>query len=253
MLILLPPSETKKDGGSAGSRLQLSELRFPSLRPARLSAVAELRALARNAHTMMDALKLGAGQSPEVQRNKTIGSSPTMAAMDRYTGVLYDAFEARSLGSDARQFAARHVAIHSALFGLIGAADHIPAYRLSHDSRLPKHSLKRLWREPIANVLGEYPGLILDLRSQAYVGLGPTSGCGDARFVHLVAEGSDGERRALNHFNKKGKGAFVRSLVTASIDHPNVDSLVAWAAANGIDLRRRENGDLELAVHNSSN
>ena len=60
-----------------------------------------------------------------------------MPAIDRYTGVLFDALDAPSLDADAREFARETVVVHSALFGLVGALDEIPAYRLSHDSRLP--------------------------------------------------------------------------------------------------------------------
>src|SRR5690606_5399876 len=99
----------------------------------------------------------------EVDRNRALRHSPVMAAMDRYTGVLYEALDAPSLSATARAFASHHVVIQSALFGLLGAADPIPVYRLSHDSRVPGHPLGRTWREPIAHALANLPGLILDL------------------------------------------------------------------------------------------
>ena len=113
--------------------------------------------------------------------------------------------------------------IHSALFGLVRAGDPIPAYRLSHDSRLPGIGLRRLWAGPIGAVLADLPGLVLDLRSESYVHLGPAPG---AWFVRVVSPSG----RALNHFNKYGKGEFIRALIESGIDHPDVDSLLAWAA-----------------------
>lgn len=245
MLLLLPPSETKRDGGTDGATLDLATLGFPELTPQRRAVIAATRRLARNLSTMASALKLGPSQHFELIRNRQLGSSPIMPALDRYTGVLYDALDAESLSAAERAFADRHVVIHSAMFGLVGAADPIPAYRLSHDSRLPDLSLKKIWREPISRVVAPVGGLVLDLRSEAYVELGPAPG---AYFLRVVAEGADGQRRALNHFNKKGKGEFLRAVVRAGIDHPHVESLLDWAASNGVSLGLGAPGELELVV-----
>ncbi len=168
-----------------------------------------------------------------------------MPALDRYTGVLYDAFDAAALLPVSRSFAHEHVVIHSAMFGLVRAADPIPAYRLSHDSRLPAVSLKKAWRGAISAELVAQPGLVLDLRSEAYRELGPAP---RAVFVRVVARGGDGTRRALNHFNKKGKGEFVREIVECGIPHPNVESLLGWAHERGIELVHGLPGELELTV-----
>lgn len=245
MLILLPPSETKRDGGSVDSALDLATLGFSSLTATRRTVLAATRRLSRNVASMAEALKLGPSQHFEVIRNRQLGTSATMPALDRYTGVLYDALDSASLAQAERAFADAHVVIHSALFGLLRACDAIPAYRLSHDSRLPAMPLKKTWREPIAAELARYPGFVLDLRSEAYVGLGPAAG---AVFLRVVALGADGQRRALNHFNKKGKGEFLRALIAAQIDHPDVDSLVEWAQSVGIRLSQGAPGELQLEV-----
>lgn len=251
MLILLPPSETKRDGGADGRVLVPARLSFPELAAARRSVAAELRALARNLKTMATALKLSTGQHHELLRNRVFGTAPTMPAMDRYTGVLYDAFAAETLPAEAREFAADHLVIHSALFGLLGAGDLIPPYRLSHDSRLPTRPLKKHWRAPIATVLEGYEGLILDLRSESYVALGPAPLRAGSWFLRVVAEGSDGKKRALNHFNKKGKGEFARAIVVAGVDHPDAESLLRWAADAGFTLGYGAAGELELVVANT--
>jgi len=195
---------------------------------------------------MASALKLGPSQQFEIDRNRAVRSAVAMPALELYTGVLYDAFEVQSLDGAARAFADSHVVIHSALFGLLRASDLVPPYRLSHDSRLPDLSLKKHWRAPVSAALAAHDGLILDLRSEAYVELGPAPE--GALFLRVVAEGTDGRRRALNHFNKKGKGEFTRALVTSGIDHPDVDSLLDWAAGAGIRLTRAAPGELELVV-----
>jgi cytoplasmic iron level regulating protein YaaA (DUF328/UPF0246 family) len=249
VLVLLPPSETKRDGGTPGSRLDLASLSFPELRPQRRAALAELRALSRNVSLARQALKLGDTQRFEIDRNRAISTSPTMPAIDRYTGVLYDGLDAASLSADARRFVLQNVAIHSALFGLTLGGEPIPAYRLSHDSRLQKTRMKSLWSEPVARVLASRPGLLLDLRSEAYVELGEAPQRTDSVFVRVVTESAEGKRRALNHFNKRGKGEFLRALAEhgdAGID--SVDALLRWAAGRGIRLVAGASGELDLVV-----
>ena len=197
---------------------------------------------------MSSALKLGVSQQFEITRNRELRSSPTIAALERYTGVLYDAFDVGTLDVSARQFAGDHLLIHSAMFGLLGADDPIPAYRLSHDSKLPALSLKKLWREPISAALAASEGVILDLRSEAYVELGPAPGGPGIAFLRVVSDSADGHRRALNHFNKKGKGEFVRALCEAAIDHQSIESVIEWCAGAGIRLEHAPEGELNLIV-----
>lgn len=247
MLVILPPSETKAEGGTA-DRLDLKALRFPELTTRRRPLIAAVRTLARDPEAAMKALKIGPKLRGEVERNRTVGTSPTMPALERYTGVLFDPLLAGQLSDQQRAFAAEHIVIHSALFGLVGAQDLIPAYRLSHDSRVPGHPLKKHWRAVIEGVLSKQPGLILDLRSEAYVELGPAPARDGSYFVRVVAEDASGQKRALNHFNKKGKGEFVRALLQQGVDFGDVDALLEWAARAGIRLQIAGAGELELVV-----
>ena len=245
MLLLLPPSETKRDGGDAAP-LDLASLSFPELGPQRRAALAALRTLSRSVSGSLDALSLGPALRHEVDRNRAVRTSPTMPAIDRFTGVPYDGLDAATLPAAEREFAADHVLIHSALFGLVRAGDRIPAYRLSHDSRLPGLSLRKHWRDAVAGALAAQPGLVLDLRSESYANLGPAPE--SAMYVRVVSENASGRRTALNHFNKKGKGEFARAVITAGIDHGTVDDLVAWAPSAGIRLEPGLRGELELVV-----
>ncbi len=247
MLILLPPSETKREGGIVGSRLALRELGFPSLDAARRAALAALEELARDPEASATALRLGPTQAYEAARNRVVRCSATLPALDRYDGVLYDALDASSLPETARAFAHEHLAIASALFGLTRALDPIPAYRLSADSRLPGVPLKHHWAPPIAAALETHEGLVLDLRSEAYAALGPAPRRPHALFLRVVTE-EGGRRRALNHFNKAGKGRLVRAMLLAGIVHPDAESLLAWAAGEGIRLEPGAPGELDLVV-----
>jgi cytoplasmic iron level regulating protein YaaA (DUF328/UPF0246 family) len=246
MLLVLPPSETKRDGGVDDTALDISALGFPALTPLRRRAVAALRTLSRSVAASTSALGLGATQRFEIDRNRQLGSSPTLPAIERYTGVLYDGLGIESMTPAERAFADAHVVITSALFGLLRASDPIPAYRLSHDSKLPGMSLRTHWRGAVSAVLAAHEGLVLDLRSESYTALGPTPGT--ALYVRVVSENAAGRRVALSHFNKKSKGEFVRALASAGIRHDTLESLLDWTTAAGIRLEPGAPGELELVV-----
>ena len=235
MLLLLPPSETKRAGGSAGA-LELDRLRFPELRAVRDRVLTAAIAVADDVEASMHALRLSPRQAHEVDRNRELRRSPTLPAIERYTGVLFDALDAASLDVATRRFAGEHLAVHSALFGLVGAEDLIPAYRLSHDSRLPELRMKLLWRAPIAAALERRAGLIVDLRSEGYADLGPAPSRDDSVYLRVVSADASGRRRALNHFNKRAKGLFTRALLRERREFTSVNELVTWARNAGFTM-----------------
>lgn len=233
MLFLLPPSETKRPGGEPDSRLALASLRFPGLTAARRTVLDAVAELAHDHDASVAALKLGPKQHHEVAKNRVLETSALLPAVDRYTGVLYDALDAGSLDAAARAHLGRHVAIHSAVLGPVGALDGIPDYRLSHDSRLPGVRLKNVWADAVTEALAAEEGLILDGRSQGYAALGPVP---RAVWLEVVAEDGNGRRRALNHFNKHAKGELARAFAVSGENPASVDELVAWGAAHGFRL-----------------
>lgn len=247
MLILLPPSETKRSGGDQAP-LDHDRLALPSLRTQREAVLTALEALSRDAAAAARVLKLGTRRRDEIEANARVRTSPTMAAVDRYTGVLHDALDAASLDPAARRWLGRHVMIHSAPLGPVGALDPIPAYRLGAGVSLPGiPPLRRLWADAVTTALdGRGARFIVDLRSEAYVALGPLPPSVPAVYLRVVTEGADGVTRALNHFNKHAKGALVRRLAE---DRPRVNSLagfVSWADAAGLRVRAGKPGELEL-------
>ncbi|MGO4536896.1 YaaA family protein [Leifsonia sp. 2MCAF36] len=251
MLILLPPSETKRDGG-AGSPLALGRLRFPSLHAVRRDVVGAVVALSADHADSVRALKLGPKQTGEVERNRTVRSAPTMRALERYTGVLYDALDAGSLSDVEWAVAAESVVVQSALLGLIGAADEVPAYRLSFDSRLSLErgaaSLKKRWAAAGGAALAERDDLLLDLRSEGYAALAPLPDREGAHYVRVLARDDNGHVRALNHFNKQAKGLLTRALIEAGASFRSTAELLRWAADEGYELRAAADGSRELEL-----
>ncbi len=248
MQILLPPSETKRAGGT-GRPLALEALSFASLTDTRRDLVAAVLELSAHHDQAARALKLGATSAAvELERNRALMASGTMPAIERYTGVLYDALDVHSLPAPARRRASTSLVVHSALFGLLRADDPIPAYRLSHDSMLPARPLKHAWGDAISTELAALPTPIIDLRSAGYAALGALPDVSGAVGVSVVALGDDGVARALNHFNKKGKGEWVRALLMAGALPRSISTLCSRSTELGWPLRRVDERLLELIV-----
>ena len=108
MLILLPPSETKRDGGT-GLPLDMSRLSWADEQTdARTRVTAALVALAQKPTACAAALKLSPKQLDEVTRNQQLLTSPTMPAIDRFTGVLFDGLDAAFIRTGQPPHAVTH-------------------------------------------------------------------------------------------------------------------------------------------------
>ncbi|MEJ1088830.1 peroxide stress protein YaaA [Microbacterium sp. Mu-80] len=244
MKILLPPSETKHTGG-VGAPLQLDALALPALRPQRVAVVDALIALSDDLAEAQRVLKLSDRQLGDIEHNRMLRTAPTMPAIDRYTGVLYDALDAGGMDVTSRRWLSEHVLIHSAPFGPVGALDPIPAYRLAAGTSLPGiPPLRRHWAAATSTALSD-AGFVLDLRSEAYAALGPIPASVASAYVRVVTESG----RALNHFNKKAKGELVRALAVTRPRARTEPGLLRWAQEQGIHLQRSAAaGELELVV-----
>lgn len=230
VLVILPPSETKSDGGS-GAPLDLDALCFPELTPVRTRIATALVELAADLDASQKALGLGKTQCSEVDRNADLWHSPTRPAIERYTGVLYDALEYHSLTRASKAKAAQRLAIGSALFGVVRATDMIPAYRLSGGSQLPElPTLTALWKPDLTTALDAVDDFVVDLRSGIYRQLGPVR---DAVTATVMTEGADGSRKVVSHFNKHYKGLIARELVRTRRTVGDINALAAVLADAG--------------------
>ncbi|EHI11008.1 peroxide stress protein YaaA [Mycolicibacterium thermoresistibile] len=247
MLVLLPPSETKRAGGD-GAPLSLESLGFPTLSPLRRALIDELVALAADRPAARRALGISAAKDAEIDRNAELWSSPTLPAVERYTGVLYDALDIGSLRGATAARARSRLAVGSALFGLLRADDPVPAYRLSAGSKLPgSGTLASRWRPLLEPVLAEVAAhqLVIDLRSGAYAGLGRVQ---DAVRVSVVTDDGAGQRRVVSHFNKAHKGRLARILATSRAEPDDAESVAAIARKSGLKVECHDDGDLTLIV-----
>ena len=236
MLILLPPSEGKT-APATGKRLALSGLSFPELAATRRAVMESLIALSDGPATKArSTLGISARQDDELERNRALRTAPTAPAGEIYSGVLYDALGLATLDARSRKRAASDLAIASALFGLLRVTDPIPAYRLSADTTLPGVGrLATAWREPVATAIQEAAGkgLVLDLRSSAYVALGPVpEDLAERTAIARVFQQKGSKRTIVSHHNKATKGRLVRALL-AEPKPRTVDDLAGALGAAG--------------------
>ncbi|HSU09489.1 MAG TPA: peroxide stress protein YaaA [Pseudonocardia sp.] len=247
MLVLLPPSETKHAGGD-GPPLASAALSFPELDPLRKELVDELVELAGDVPASRAALGLSPRQDEEVSRNVTLWSAPTLPALRRYTGVLYDALDAGSLRGAAAARAGARLMVGSSLFGLLRATDPVPAYRLSAGSALPgRPTLAARWRPLLDPVLAELVATqtVVDLRSGSYAALGRVPG---AVTVNVLSERPDGSRSVVSHFNKAHKGRLARALAVTRAEPSDAAGVAAVARRAGMRVERCGTTHLDVIV-----
>ncbi|KDN23773.1 peroxide stress protein YaaA [Amycolatopsis rifamycinica] len=246
MLVLLPPSETKADGGRGGP-LDLDALSFPELNPTRAKLADALTELAADVPASIAVLGLTERQAGEVARNARLWRSPTMPALRRYTGVLYDALDVKSFTRAGLEKAHRRLAVTSSLFGVVSATDPIPAYRLSGGTALPSLGpVRGLWKPVLEPVLKGVEGLVVDLRSGTYAAFAKLRP--DAVTVRVVTESAHGERVTVSHFNKAYKGRLARVLVTTRAEPSTVDQLVKVIRKAGLVVERTGDHALDLVT-----
>jgi cytoplasmic iron level regulating protein YaaA (DUF328/UPF0246 family) len=207
---------------------------------------AALSTLADDVPASLSVLGLSERQVDEVERNAELWDSPTTPALERYTGVLYDALDVGSLSPDERKRAGERFAVASALFGLVRGSDPIPAYRLSAGNRLPGLGpLSQTWRPALEPALHALDDTVIDLRSGAYAALATAAG---AIEVRVVSENSQGKRKVVSHHNKAHKGKLARVLAQATPEPSGIEDLRAVATEAGMRVERETNRRLCVVV-----
>jgi cytoplasmic iron level regulating protein YaaA (DUF328/UPF0246 family) len=235
MFLLLPPSETKAIGGS-GPPLDLDSLTFPTLRATRRHLIDALVGVCADLPVARRALSVAPTKDAEIFATAALQSVGTMPALQRYTGVLYDALDLMSLGPAARKRADERILITSALFGMLGATDLVPAYRLSAGSRLPGlPGIAAYWRPELSVVVKELTAPVVDLRSGAYAAFAPVPG---AIGVRVMTEDAAGGRTVVSHFSKATKGLLARALIASRADIGDVAAVVKVGRKAGLRVER---------------
>jgi cytoplasmic iron level regulating protein YaaA (DUF328/UPF0246 family) len=215
-LILLPPSEGKAAGGdgphwSPGSMtIDLDPQRREVLRALKHAMAADeasrKKILAVTGTTLVRA----------TEANRRAAAASTMPAIERYTGVLYDALDHASMSATERKRLRASVVIFSGLWGLVMPADPISDYKLKMGASLPPMGmLSRWWRDTLTARLLALAGTraIWNLLPNEHAAAWAPPPELEQWTVRFLDRRADGSLTAVSHDNKSLKGALVRHLV----------------------------------------
>ena len=245
MRILLPPSEGKNPGGR-GTPLARRRRRQPidDSRDLVLQSLAELLAGPDAARALLLPDSVAAGA---LEDNRRVATAPTMPALERYAGIVYDGLFLQPLSDDARALAHRELLIFSGLFGVLRGGDPIPAYRVPAKAWLPGLGvLSTFWRPRLEVLMPALldRGPLIDLRSSDYAAMwqpaGRSSRAGRLISVRVLSPRPDGSLGVISFASKLAKGRLAAALLERRAAGQPVqdvaDVAAAWAAAGGSDL-----------------
>ncbi len=243
-LILLPPSEGKAEGG-AGPAWMTGTLVFPELDDRRARVMAALaRAMAAPAGRRSSLLGVkGDALAAATEHDLAAASAPTVAAIERYTGVLYQALDAPGLPAALRRRLDTQGRIFSGLWGIVAPGDPIPDYKLKMGSTLPRLSrpsrrLSAWWRPALTAALAPEVAdrVVWDLlpgEHRAAWAPCVTPGDPDAarliisvRFCDQVVRDGRTQLVTVSHWNKLLKGALVRHVLAHQLT--DIEGLVEF-------------------------
>ena len=170
MKILLAPSETKKEGGDGKFNLN-SLMLSQQLNPTREELFKDYNQIVTSNNLEQLSKMFGLKKEVDILKYaKDITASPTLKAIQRYTGVAFDHLEYENLNLQAQNYIDENVILFSNLFGAIKASDKIPLYRLKQGEKIGKLNPAKIYKKALKEPLDSYleDEDILDIRAGFY-------------------------------------------------------------------------------------
>jgi cytoplasmic iron level regulating protein YaaA (DUF328/UPF0246 family) len=230
VLVVLPPSETKRPPPDHGRPLDLASLSFPELTATRARVADALVATSSGADAFRR-LMVGPALAADVARNTRLFDLPVRPVLDVYSGPLFEGLDARTLSRAARARAAQQLVVASSLWGALRPDDEIPAYRLHLCARLVGlDRLEPLWRDVLPRVLADAArssDVVVDLRSPMYQAIGMPAGIGSRIVTLRVSQAGFGGRRIGDVIAKRVRGQAARHLLETGADPGDLGELAS--------------------------
>ena len=228
-LILLPPSEGKAPGGGGPPWSQgTMALPLDEQRQRVIDALSSVMRRSEATRAKLLGVK-GTALAAATDADRTIRTASTMPAIERYTGVLYEAMDTPSLSAAQRRRVHDSVLIVSGLWGAVSPADPIPDYKLKMGASLPRlGKLSTWWRRDLSAAIADRAAgrTVWNLLPNEHQAAWRAPEGLEQWAVRFVERRPDGSLIAVSHWNKLLKGALVRFLVA----HPGAgpEGLEAW-------------------------
>jgi uncharacterized protein len=238
--ILLPPSEAKHPGG----RGQPLASRQGELSQARAEVLAALARLLDQPDAAA-ALQLPPSvAATALTTNRRAGTSPTLPAMRRYAGTVYQGLDVATLSPVAARRARTELLIFSGLLGVSRGGDPVPDYRVPAKAVLPGIGVAgTFWRPRLAELLPALldSGPVVDLRSTDYAAMWqPATNSAVARrliAVRVLSPTPSGRLAVVSYRSKLAKGRLAAALLERQAAGERVrgpaDVLAAWSGLGG--------------------
>lgn len=240
-LILLPPSEGKAPGGDGPPWHEVGHS-FPEFTDARRQVLAAMHeAMADTIEARTKLLGVGPARTEEATAtNLAVDTAPTLPAIERYTGVLYDALDAGSLPARLRKRLDEQVIIFSGLWGAVRPSDPIPDYKLKMGAALPGLGRPaRFWKPHLTTAIADAGATtVWDLLPNEHTAAWHPSVARNRIRVRFLDDVERNGRRTLitvSHWNKLLKGALLRHLLEHRLDDP--DGLAGFDHPEGYAYR----------------
>ena len=207
MKILLAPAETKQEGGS-----------FPPLEIFKFSIqkdiIEEYEKYISSSSIEELSSWFGLKNLTICQKYKrSILDLPTLKAIQRYTGVAFEAIKYETLNSKEQDFIDKNVVIFSNLFGAISADSLIPDYKFKQGAILPNLNNEKFYKQNLKDILDESLGdEVLDLRAGYYDKLYKPSA---STITFKFLKGG----KVVSHWAKHYRGELVRQIAKNNISN----------------------------------
>jgi uncharacterized protein len=228
VLIIVPPSESKRPPPDDGRPVALDDLSFPELGPIRTRIIDALIETSAGPDAFAR-LSERPTMAAWIARNTRLLELATRPAAEVYTGPLHAGLDLGSLSAASADGAERSLLITSALWGALRPADRIPAYRMRSWSNLVRLGrVEPMWRGVLPGLFARLAGpagVVFDLRPPSFQALGMPEGLGHRTVAIRVDQFSADSLRIGDVVAKRIRGQAARCLLESGADPADPDAL----------------------------